>query len=58
MLIGVLTALGVLGAIALLVVLFLQRGRDGLDLSLGRLLRVYLVQQGLRTTPPSSPTAA
>jgi hypothetical protein len=42
MLIGVLTALGVLGAIALLVVLFLQRGRDGLDLSLGGLLRVYL----------------
>ncbi len=42
MLIGVLTALGVLGAIGLLVVLFLQRGRDGLDLSLGGLLRVYL----------------
>jgi Domain of unknown function (DUF5671) len=42
MLIGVLTALGVLGAIALLVVLFLQRGRDGLDLSLGGLLRLYL----------------
>jgi len=42
MLVGVLTALGVLGAIALLVVLFLQRGRDGIDLSLGGLLRVYL----------------
>ncbi|HEX9266469.1 MAG TPA: hypothetical protein VF965_03195, partial [Candidatus Limnocylindria bacterium] len=42
MLVGVLTALGVLGAIALLVVLFLQRGRDGMDLSLGGLLRVYL----------------
>src|SRR5437773_12008222 len=42
MLVGVLTALGVLGAIGLLVVLFLQRGRDGLDLSLGGLLRVYL----------------
>src|SRR6266511_2526444 len=42
MLVGVLVALGVLGAIALLVVLFLQRGRDGMDLSLGGLLRVYL----------------
>ena len=42
MLVGVLTALGVLGAIGLLVVLFLQRGRDGMDLSLGGLLRVYL----------------
>ena len=37
-----LTALGVLGAIGLLVVLFLQRGRDGMDLSLGGLLRLYL----------------
>jgi hypothetical protein len=42
MLVGVLTALGVLGAIGLFVVLFLQRGRDGMDLSLGGLLRVYL----------------
>jgi hypothetical protein len=42
MLVGVLTALGVLGAIGLLIVLFLQRGRDGMDLSLGGLLRVYL----------------
>src|SRR4029077_19523750 len=42
MLVGVLTALGALGAIALLVVLFLQRGRDGMDLSLGGLLRIYL----------------
>jgi hypothetical protein len=42
MVVGVLIALGVFGAIALLVVLFLQRGRDGLDLSLGGLLRVYL----------------
>src|SRR5438034_1465717 len=42
MLVGVLTALGVLGAIGLLVVLFLQRARDGMDLSLGGLLRVYL----------------
>lgn len=42
MLVGVLTALAVFGAIALLIVLFLQRGRDGMDLSLGGLLRVYL----------------
>ena len=42
MLVGVLTALGVLGAIGLLVVLFLQRGREGVDLSLGGLLRLYL----------------
>src|SRR5436190_16694094 len=42
MLVGVLTALGVLGAIGLLVVLFVQRGRDGIDLSLGGLLRLYL----------------
>ena len=42
MLVGVLTALGVLGAIGLLVVLFLQRGRDAMDLSLGGLLRLYL----------------
>jgi hypothetical protein len=42
MLVGVLVVLGVVGAIGLLVVLFLQRGRDGMDLSLGGLLRVYL----------------
>src|SRR2546430_2022193 len=42
MLVGVLTALGVLGALALLVALFLQRGRDGMDLSLGGLVRLYL----------------
>ena len=42
MLVGVLTALGVLGAIGLLVVLFLQRGRDGMDVSLSGLLRLYL----------------
>ncbi|SRR6266508_907518 len=42
MLTGVLVTLGVLGAIAVLVVLFLQRGREGLDLSLRGLLRVYL----------------
>ena len=42
MLVGVLTVLAVLGAIGLLVVLFMQRGREGMDLSLGGLLRVYL----------------
>jgi hypothetical protein len=42
MLFGVLVALAVFGAIALLVVLFLQRGREGVDLSLGGLLRAYL----------------
>src|SRR5690349_19492503 len=42
MLLGVLTALAVLGGIVLLVVLFLQRGREGVDLSLGGLVRVYL----------------
>src|SRR2546428_14108473 len=42
MLLGVLTGLAVLGGIALLVVLLVQRGREGVDLSLGSLLRVYL----------------
>lgn len=42
MLVGVLTALAVLGAIGLLVVLFIQRGREGIDLSLGGLVRIYL----------------
>ena len=42
MLTGVLITLGILGAVAVLVVLFLQRGREGLDLSLRGLLRVYL----------------
>ena len=42
MLAGVLTGLAVLGAIGLLVVLFMQRGREGIDLSLGGLLRIYL----------------
>src|SRR5438445_12848367 len=42
MVLGVLTALAVLGGIVLLVVLFLQRGREGIDLSLGGLMRVYL----------------
>lgn len=41
-LLGVLTALAVLGGIVLLVVLFVQRGREGIDLSLGALLRAYL----------------
>src|SRR3989442_9404645 len=42
MLLGVLTGLAVLGGIALLVVLLVQRGREAVDLSLGSLLRVYL----------------
>lgn len=42
MLLGVLISLAVLGGIVLLVVLFLQRGREGIDLSLGGLMRVYL----------------
>ena len=42
MLLGVLTALAVFGGIVLLVVLFLQRGREGVDLSFGGLVRVYL----------------
>lgn len=41
-LLGVLTALAVLGGIVLLVVLFAQRSREGLDLSLRGLLRIYL----------------
>lgn len=42
MLTGVLVTLGILGGIAVLVVLFMQRGREGLDLSLRGLVRVYL----------------
>jgi uncharacterized protein DUF5671 len=42
MLFGVLTAAAVLGGIVLLGVLFFQRARDGVDLSLSGLLRVYL----------------
>jgi hypothetical protein len=42
MLVGVFTGLAILGTIALFVVLLLQRGREGIDLSLGGLLRVYL----------------
>ena len=37
-----LTVVAVLGGLALVAVLFMQRGRDGLDLSLGGLLRAYL----------------
>jgi hypothetical protein len=40
-LLGVLTAFAVLGGLVLVAVLFMQRGRDGLDLSLGGLLRAY-----------------
>lgn len=42
MLSAVFIGLAVLGTIVLLVVLLVQRGRDGMDLSLGGLLRVYL----------------
>jgi hypothetical protein len=42
MLFGVLTAAAVIGGVVLLGVLFLQRGRDGVDLSLSGLLRAYL----------------
>jgi len=42
MIVGVLAPIAVLGAIALVVILFLQRGRDGLDLSPRNILRLYL----------------
>jgi hypothetical protein len=42
MAVGVFIGLAVVGTIALLLVLLLQRGREGIDLSLGGLLRVYL----------------
>ena len=41
-LLGVLTAFAVLGGLVLVAVLFMQRGRDGVDLSIGGLLRAYL----------------
>ncbi len=41
-LLGVLTAFAVLGGLVLIAVLFVQRGRDGVDLSIGGLLRAYL----------------
>ena len=41
-LLGVLTAFAVLGGLVLVAVLFMQRGRDGVDLSIGGLLRPYL----------------
>jgi hypothetical protein len=41
-LLGVLTVVAVLGGLILVAVLFMQRGREGLDLSLGGLLRAYL----------------
>ena len=46
-LVGVLTVLAVLGGGALLVVLFLLRSRDGFDVSLGGLLRVYFYMASL-----------
>lgn len=42
MIVGVLAPIAILGAIALVVILFLQRGRDGLDLSPRNILRLYL----------------
>ena len=42
MVVGILTALGILGLIALGVVAFVQRGQGALDLSLRGLLRLYL----------------
>lgn len=47
MLVGILTVLALLGGLALLVVLFLLRAREGVDLSLGALLRVYLYMASL-----------
>src|SRR5439155_26637701 len=46
-LVGVLTVLAVLGGGALLVVLFLLRSRDGFDVSLSGLLRVYFYMASL-----------
>jgi len=42
MVVGILTTLGILGVVALMVVAFVQRGRETMDLSLRGLLRVYL----------------
>ncbi|TMB96425.1 MAG: hypothetical protein E6J38_03930 [Chloroflexi bacterium] len=42
MVVGLLATLGILGVIALLVMAFVQRGRETLDFSLRGLLRVYL----------------
>ncbi|MGH2498596.1 MAG: DUF5671 domain-containing protein [Candidatus Limnocylindria bacterium] len=42
MIVGVLVPAAVLGLLVLVAVLFVQRGRDGLDLSARSLLRVYL----------------
>jgi hypothetical protein len=42
MIVGVLAPIAILGAIALVVILFLQRGKDGLDLSPRNILRLYL----------------
>lgn len=39
---SILTPIAVLGAIGLIVILFLQRGREGLDLSPRSILRLYL----------------
>lgn len=42
MIVGVLAPIAVLGALALVAILFLQRGKDGLDLSPRNILRLYL----------------
>lgn len=42
MILGVLAPIAVLGSIALIVVLFVQRGRDGVDLSPRGVIRVYM----------------
>lgn len=42
MIVGVLAPVAILGAIALVAILFLQRGKDGLDLSPRNILRLYL----------------
>lgn len=42
MIVGVLAPIAVLGGLALIIILFLQRGRDGLDLSPRNILRLYL----------------
>jgi hypothetical protein len=47
MIVDVLTPIAVLGAIALVVIVFLQRGKDGLDLSPRNILRLYLYMASL-----------
>lgn len=42
MIVGILAPIAVVGAVALIVILFLQRGREGVDLSPRGILRLYL----------------